>query len=84
MSDVTTGGLKILVVDDEIDIREGIERILTRMGYTVFKAGRGEEALGILAKETHQNVIRFAPPLVIDRETLDWAIPRIREVLNIP
>jgi len=47
-----TGGLKILVVDDEIDIREGVERILKRMGYTVFKAGRGEEALGLLAKET--------------------------------
>jgi ornithine--oxo-acid transaminase len=38
---------------------------------------------GILAKETHENVIRFAPPLVIDQPTLDWAIPRIREVLNI-
>jgi ornithine--oxo-acid transaminase len=36
---------------------------------------------GILAKETHQHVIRFAPPLIIDRPTLDWAIPRIREVL---
>jgi ornithine--oxo-acid transaminase len=35
----------------------------------------------ILAKETHQNVIRFAPPLVIDKETIDWALPRIREVL---
>jgi signal transduction histidine kinase len=47
-----TDGLKILVVDDETDIREGIERILTRMGYTVLKAGRGEEALEILGKET--------------------------------
>ena len=37
---------------------------------------------GILAKETHQHVIRFAPPLIIDREILDWAIPRIREVLQ--
>jgi ornithine--oxo-acid transaminase len=36
---------------------------------------------GILVKETHQNVIRFAPPLVIDQKTLDWALPRIREVL---
>jgi ornithine--oxo-acid transaminase len=36
---------------------------------------------GILAKETHEHVIRFAPPLIIDRSTLDWAIPRIREVL---
>jgi len=38
---------------------------------------------GILAKETHENVIRFAPPLVIDKETIDWALPSIREVLNM-
>ncbi|MBM3151726.1 MAG: ornithine--oxo-acid transaminase [Chloroflexi bacterium] len=39
---------------------------------------------GILAKETHDHVIRFAPPLVIDKQTIDWAIPRIRETLNTP
>jgi ornithine--oxo-acid transaminase len=38
---------------------------------------------GILAKETHQYVIRFAPPLVIDRAALDWAMPRIHEVLTM-
>jgi ornithine--oxo-acid transaminase len=38
---------------------------------------------GILAKETHDNVIRFAPPLVIDKETIDWALPVIRETLNM-
>jgi len=38
---------------------------------------------GILAKETHENVIRFAPPLVIDRESIDWAMPRIRDVLTM-
>jgi ornithine--oxo-acid transaminase len=38
---------------------------------------------GILAKETHDNVIRFAPPLVIDKDTIDWALPSIREVLNM-
>lgn len=38
---------------------------------------------GILAKETHDNVIRFAPPLVIDKETIDWALPAIRETLNM-
>jgi len=42
------------------------------------------QSRGILAKETHQHVIRFAPPLVIDRSTLDWALPHIREVLNMP
>jgi ornithine--oxo-acid transaminase len=36
---------------------------------------------GILAKETHDHVIRFAPPLIIDQPTVDWAVPRIREVL---
>jgi ornithine--oxo-acid transaminase len=38
---------------------------------------------GILAKETHENVIRFAPPLVIDKETIDGALPVIRQVLNM-
>jgi ornithine--oxo-acid transaminase len=38
---------------------------------------------GILAKETHDNVIRFAPPLVIDKQTIDWALPSIRDVLNM-
>jgi ornithine--oxo-acid transaminase len=38
---------------------------------------------GILAKETHDNVIRFAPPLVIDKETIDWALTSIRDVLNM-
>lgn len=39
---------------------------------------------GLLAKETHDNVIRFAPPLVIEKETIDWAINIIRPVLNMP
>ena len=36
---------------------------------------------GILCKETHDHVIRIAPPLVITREELDWAIERIAKVL---
>ncbi len=36
---------------------------------------------GILCKETHESVIRFAPPLIISEEDLDWAIERIRKVL---
>jgi ornithine--oxo-acid transaminase len=50
-------------------------------------ARRFAEALhkeGILLKETHEHVLRFAPPLVIDRETIDWALPHIRQVLNMP
>jgi ornithine--oxo-acid transaminase len=38
---------------------------------------------GILAKETHENVVRFAPPLVIDKGTIDWALPFIRDVFNM-
>ncbi len=36
---------------------------------------------GILAKETHDNVIRFAPPLIIKSDVIDWAMPSIRETL---
>lgn len=39
-------------------------------------------ANGILAKETHQQVIRFAPPLIISKEQIDWAITRIEKVLT--
>lgn len=38
--------------------------------------------LGVLAKETHDNVIRFAPPLGITRGELDWAMERISKVLT--
>ncbi len=38
--------------------------------------------LGVLAKETHENVIRFAPPLIITKDELNWAIERIKKVLN--
>ncbi|WDL98270.1 ornithine--oxo-acid transaminase [Alicyclobacillus sp. ALC3] len=38
--------------------------------------------LGLLCKETHENVIRFAPPLVISQEELDEAIRRITSVLS--
>lgn len=39
-------------------------------------------ARGILCKETHENVIRFAPPLVIKKEEIDWALTHITEVLT--
>lgn len=39
---------------------------------------------GILAKETHEQVVRFAPPLVATREQLEGALPAIREVLAGP
>jgi len=37
---------------------------------------------GILCKETHDHVIRLAPPLIVTREELDWAFERIKKVVE--
>ena len=37
------------------------------------------QTLGMLCKETHDRVIRIAPPLVIERQELTWALDRLRE-----
>ena len=37
---------------------------------------------GLLCKETHENVIRFAPPLIIREKELNWALKRIKKVLR--
>jgi ornithine--oxo-acid transaminase len=37
---------------------------------------------GLLCKETHERVIRFAPPLVITKDELDWAFERLRKVIE--
>ena len=55
----------------------------------VLKQGRGGARpycerlmeVGILCKETHEDVIRFAPPLTITREEIDWALERIAPIL---
>jgi ornithine--oxo-acid transaminase len=39
------------------------------------------QAKGLLCKETHGHIIRFAPPLVITREQVDWALERIDAVI---
>jgi len=36
---------------------------------------------GLLSKETHETVVRLAPPLVVTREQIDWALDQIREVV---
>ena len=36
---------------------------------------------GILAKDTHGTVVRFAPPLVVTKEQIDWAMERIEPIL---
>jgi ornithine--oxo-acid transaminase len=37
--------------------------------------------LGVLCKETHEQVIRFAPPLVVAGEEIDWILERVAKVL---
>jgi ornithine--oxo-acid transaminase len=37
---------------------------------------------GLLCKETHDHVIRIAPPLVIDQAGIDWALERLAKVLS--
>ncbi len=39
------------------------------------------KAEGVLCKETHDHVIRLAPPLVITRDEIDWAVSKLRKVL---
>ncbi len=39
-------------------------------------------AKGVLAKDTHEKTVRFAPPLVITKDEIDWAMERIREVFE--
>ena len=67
----------VLVVDDEKDIRDGSERILNRIGFQVFKASRGKEALDILSKESISIVLLdLKMPGMDGMEVLD----RIREI----
>ena len=37
---------------------------------------------GLLSKETHETVVRLAPPLIVTREQLDWAVDQIQGVLQ--
>jgi ornithine--oxo-acid transaminase len=40
-------------------------------------------ARGLLAKETHENTIRIAPPLVITADQIDWAVDQFAAVLGV-
>ncbi|KWX08765.1 hypothetical protein TR74_13480, partial [Carbonactinospora thermoautotrophica] len=39
-------------------------------------------ARGVLAKDTHGSTIRLAPPLVVDKDELDWAVDQLVAVLR--
>ncbi len=69
ISDVRGRGLFIGVEIDpaKASARDICERLMER---------------GLLSKETHETVVRLAPPLVIEREQLDWAVHTIGSVLS--
>lgn len=72
---------KILVVDDEKEIRDLIEIYLKNEGYTVIKSSNGEESLEILQKEQIQLIV-----LDIMMPKMDGmeVCRKVREYLNIP
>jgi ornithine--oxo-acid transaminase len=37
---------------------------------------------GLLSKETHETVVRLAPPLIIERDLLEWSVEQIRDVIS--
>ena len=72
---------KIIVVDDEKEIRNLIEIYLKNEGYEVTKASDGEEALEILEKEDkHLIILDIMMPKMDGIEVCK----RVRENLNIP
>ncbi len=58
----------------------GIELLPEAGGARRFCEALKEE--GLLCKETHENVIRLAPPLVIKKDEIDWAYERIKKILE--
>jgi len=58
----------------------GVELKPEARGARRFAEGLKDE--GLLCKETHENVLRFAPPLIITRQELDWGLERIEKVLT--
>lgn len=67
-----------------LDIRGKGLLIGVELKHELGGARRFAEALqekGMLVKETHEHIIRLAPPLIIDQETVDWMLPILRDVL---
>ena len=72
---------KVLVADDDQDIRDGIEIYLKNEGYDVLKAADGKEALELLeANEVHLLILDIMMPNM-DGITATF---KIREARNIP
>ena len=78
------GGLERIESDHIVEVRgrgllTGVELKPEARGARRFAEALKDE--GLLCKETHENVLRFAPPLIVTRADLDWALERIEKVL---
>lgn len=69
VADIRGSGLFIGIEINEslASAREIVEQLMSR---------------GMLSKETHETVVRLAPPLIITREQIDWSVNQIKEVLT--
>jgi len=79
------GRLRRLESDHVVDVRgrgllTGVELKPEAGGARRFAQALADQ--GLLCKETHEHILRFAPPLVITREDVDWAVERIESVLT--
>ncbi|MDO7270204.1 ornithine--oxo-acid transaminase [Shouchella clausii] len=77
-----TTALRAIDNDDLTAIRARGLFIGVEFNHPVRKYCEQLKEAGVLCKETHENTIRFAPPLVITKEELDWAIEKINYVLS--
>jgi ornithine--oxo-acid transaminase len=83
LGDVLAAGLDSLPRDRVSAVRSrGLWAGIDVVGRTGRDVCEGLMRRGILAKDTHGATIRFAPPLVIDRADLEWAIEQLREELQ--
>ena len=75
---------KVLVVDDELDVRRGLQRLLTRFGYSVRAAGSAEEADQWLSNERFDAcLLDIELPRMKGVEFLSWALGRDPELAVI-
>ena len=80
---IQSSGTAFELAEIDIDADPDLQRRFTDDVPVIFVNGR--EAFrhrGILMKDTHENTLRVAPPLVIKREEIDWAVERIAGVLK--
>lgn len=75
---------RILVVEDEAEVRSGLARLVTRLGYTVRAAASAEEADEWLANESFDAcLLDIELPRMSGMEFLRWALKRDREMAVI-